>query len=115
MSAQVLPLFPEAKVTPRVLFGRTLIMELAHRAAELTGFSVSDLLARAGQRDIAWTRAAIMLVAHENGKSLTQIGRVFDGRDHTTVMCSLRTARESASKDADFVELVRLLRVEAAR
>lgn len=110
MTAQVLPLFPEASVVPRVIFGRTQIVALVDRAAELTCIPRGDIAGPSKCVDTCLARFAVILVARETGKSLSQIGRVLGGRDHTTILSAQRRAREIERHDPDFAALTRLLR-----
>jgi chromosomal replication initiation ATPase DnaA len=112
--AQILPLFPEAKVTPRVIFGRSQISALVDRASELTCIPRSDIAGPARYLEVCLTRFAVILVARETGKTLSQIGRVLGGRDHTSIMAGERRARALERKDPDFATLTRLLREGAA-
>lgn len=55
--------------------------------AKRFGISVSDLLGCCQRRRIAWPRQyAYAMVQGERGLSLPEIGRIFSGRDHTTVL-----------------------------
>jgi chromosomal replication initiation ATPase DnaA len=108
---------PQAPASqPRIMFGRALIHALASAASRHTGVSLEEILSRTYRNsDAAMVRFAVMLVAKERGKTQAQIGRVLNGRDHTTVMYGLSRARSLEKEDADFAELLRLLREEAAR
>lgn len=96
------------------VFGRALVRKLVARASTWTGISQEELLRSGRKRDTSWTRFAIALVAKESDRSLWQIAGVF-GQDHSSVKHGIDRARELVEKDADFAELVRLLREEAAR
>ena len=50
-------------------------------------------------------RFAVCLAARRRGFSLAQIGRALGGRDHTTVLHSIRRA-DSLLGDADFAHLL---------
>ena len=68
---------------------------LLQLAAEVTGISVPALKGQRRARAIAWPRQFAMWLMCEcrHDVSLPMIGRVFGGRDHTTVMHGLRNAR----------------------
>lgn len=114
MTAQVLQILPVA-TRPRIIFGQALIMRLSVKTAELTGLPLPDILGACHCRPFAYARFAVALAANEQGKSLTQIGRVFHRRHHTTIREGIRRARELEAEDPDFAELMRVLREEAAR
>ena len=55
------------------------------------GYSRTGLLIAGREREAAWPRQlAMYLVRAMEGMSLPQIGRVFGGRDHTTVLYACR-------------------------
>lgn len=112
MASAVAP--PVRLGNPPVVFGRALIRRLAMRASLLTGIPQAEITGPGRSRDTAWTRFAIAAVAKENGKSLWQIATVF-GQDHTSVLHGIGRAAILAEQDAEFAELLRLLRAEAAQ
>jgi chromosomal replication initiator protein len=55
------------------------------------GVTRSDLLSPRRQRSIVWPRQVAMYLAKQlTSRSLPEIGRHFDGRDHTTVLHAVR-------------------------
>lgn len=112
--SNVLPLFPSARIRPRITFGRIAIASLVDRAVELTCIPRGDIVGPAKYREASYTRFAIIRVAKDSGRTFTQIGRAL-GRDHTTILAGYRRALELERTDADVAELIRLLRLEAAR
>lgn len=109
--AEVLPLFPEARIIRRrIVFGRAFIGLLVERASELTGIPRGDITGPAKHMDACMARFAIIRVARDGEKSLGQIGRALGGRDHTTIHSGFVRACELERKDFDFATLVRLLR-----
>lgn len=100
-----------------IVFGRALIRRLVDLASELTGIPVDELVGpnRVRLRDAAWTRFAVATVAHENGKSMWQIANAFGQRDHSTIMHGIGRSSILSGEDPDFAELLRLLRIEAAK
>jgi chromosomal replication initiation ATPase DnaA len=105
--------FPIDQARPRFVFSRALIHRLVERAAEITGISREELVGKSRLWDVAYTRFAIVQVAHESGRSLSQIARALGYRDHTSALHACRRAPGLESSDADFAELVRALRQEA--
>jgi chromosomal replication initiator protein len=71
--------------------------------AELVGSSRAAIPLRARQ-------VAIFLTRDLTDLSLPQIGRLYGGRDHTTVLNSLRRVEASLDEDAELAEKVRELR-----
>ena len=94
------------------VFGRSLIRRLVVRASAWTGITEAELLGIGRKRDTSWTRFAIARVAHESGRSLWQIAGVF-GQDHSRVLHGIQRSHVIEKQDADFAELLRLLRIEA--
>lgn len=113
MTAQVLPLFPRLPEQPRIIFGRALVHRLVDRAAKLTAIPAEDIFGFDKTAETAITRFAVMAVAKEAGKSFPQIGKLFGGRDHTSVIHACRRATDLEQTDEDFAELIGLLRQEA--
>ena len=48
----------------------------------------------------------MFLIKETLGTSLVQIGEIFGGRDHSTVIHSIRKVEEGMEKDPDFRRLV---------
>jgi chromosomal replication initiator protein len=71
--------------------------------AELVGSSRAATPLRARQ-------AAILLTRESSDLSLPQIGRLYGGRDHSTVLNSLKRAEASVAADPDFAARVAALR-----
>ncbi len=73
------------------------------RVAEAWGVTGQDLASKRRTRDLTVPRQVAMYLARDLLKiSLQQIGEAFGGRDHTTVIHSVRTVRKRGSTDADF-------------
>ena len=61
----------------------------------------ADIIGRSRARPVAAARhLAVFLASRHSNMSLTQIGRSFDNRDHTTVMHSVRRMQQELSTDA---------------
>jgi len=64
---------------------------------------LSDLQSKSRQKSIAEPRQVCMWLARKRTRfSLQEIGGYFGGRDHTTVMHSIRTVDDRISTDSDF-------------
>ncbi len=64
---------------------------------------LSELQSKSRQKSIAEPRQVCMWLARKRTRfSLQEIGGYFGGRDHTTVMHSIRTVDERIAEDADF-------------
>lgn len=84
-------LTPEEAHEVRLLaWGATdFIWRLMTEVSEATGLSIEEIRGGRRTRELTDVRRFIMAKAHENGHSLTQIGRAMR-RDHTTVLEGLR-------------------------
>lgn len=81
------------------------VHQIAAIAAELTGFSIAEIVGPGSARDLARTRFAVEWVARtEHGRSYPEIGQRL-GRDHTSVMHGVRRAVELRRTDAEFYQL----------
>ena len=101
-----------AEVVPRYRPSQpTSVEEIQQRVAE--GFAISRAELVGSSRAATPLRArqvAIFLTRDLTDLSLPQIGRLYGGRDHTTVINSLRRVEASLDEDADLAEKVRELR-----
>lgn len=81
--------------------------------AEYYKIKVSDLHSKRRSRSVARPRQVAMYLAKElTHHSLPEIGEVFGGRDHTTVLHACRKIKELLESDADIKEDVKnLLRI----
>ena len=85
-----------------------LIMQIV---SEYYGVTLSDLTGPTRKREITVPRQVAMFLTREmTGLSLPQIGIVFGGRDHTTVMHSLKTVEAGIQTNQQQAELVEQLR-----
>jgi chromosomal replication initiator protein len=84
--------------------------------AEYYKVKVADLLSKRRSRSIARPRQLAMMLAKElTNHSLPEIGDLFGGRDHTTVLHACRKIKELVSADIDVAEDYRnLLRILSA-
>ena len=101
--AEVIPQGRPAEVTP--------VEEIQQRVAEGFGISRAELVgsSRAGT-PLRARQVAIYLTRELTDLSLPQIGRLYGGRDHTTVLHSLRRVEAGLGEDADLCRRVEELR-----
>jgi len=67
------------------------------------GVKLSDLQSRRRHKSVTEPRQICMWLARKRTRfSLEEIGGYFGGRDHTTVMHSIRTVNNKCEKDSDF-------------
>lgn len=80
-------------------------------AANLTGLSSGEIIGTYRFKHIAHVRFAVCLVAYEWGiHSLSQIGAVLGGRDHTTIINALQQARELEERNPKYARFLQDLR-----
>ena len=87
--------------------------EIQQQVATAFGISRAELVG--SSRAAAPLRArqvAILLTRESTGLSLPQIGRLYGGRDHSTVLNSLRRIEVGVSEDPQLAERVDRLRGE---
>jgi chromosomal replication initiator protein len=102
-----------AEVIPR---GRspqaTSVEEIQQRVAEAFGISRAELVGSSrAATPLRARQIAIFLTRELTDLSLPQIGRLYGGRDHSTVLNSLRRVEAGIAGDAELAERVRDLRV----
>lgn len=72
--------------------------EIIHRVATQYGMTTADLIGPARSRWFAFARhEAMYRVRKERNLSLPAIGRIFGGRDHTTVLHGIRCHEDRAA------------------
>jgi chromosomal replication initiator protein len=104
-----------AEVIPRARAGRqdAPVEEIQQRVAASFGVSRAELVG--SSRAAAPLRArqvAILLTREATGLSLPQIGRLYGGRDHSTVLNALRRIEAGVGEDRHLAEKVDRLRSE---
>ena len=80
--------------------------------------TLSELVGPTRKREVTVPRqVAIYLTREMTGMSLPQIGEVFGGRDHTTIMHSCKVMENAINKDSSMKNLVNSVknRVQNAR
>lgn len=66
---------------------------------DATGWDPHKMLQKRRLEEIVSQRRIVDLIAISNGKKLTEVGRAVANRDHTTVISSVRAAKEMIEKD----------------
>ena len=92
--------------------GRTLTLErIIQEAAEVFGFTVEDLRGYSRTRPLVSARQAATYVCRMlTEESLPAIGRAFGGRDHTTVLYSVRKVEQQmTNRTAVYEKVVELM------
>jgi chromosomal replication initiator protein len=89
----------------------TSVEEIQQRVAEGYGISRAELIGSSrAATPLRARQVAIFLTRDLTDLSLPQIGRLYGGRDHTTVLNSLRRVEASLDEDAELAEKLRELR-----
>jgi chromosomal replication initiator protein len=89
----------------------TSVEDIQQRVAEGFGISRAELVGSSrAATPLRARQVAIFLTRDLTDLSLPQIGRLYGGRDHTTVLNSLRRVEANLDEDADLAEKVRELR-----
>jgi len=101
-----------AEVIPGMRSKRpTSVEEIQQRVAEGFGISRAELIGSSrAATPLRARQVAIFLTRDLTDLSLPQIGRLYGGRDHTTVLNALRRVEATLGEDADLTEKVRELR-----
>ncbi|HEY3491554.1 MAG TPA: chromosomal replication initiator protein DnaA [Solirubrobacterales bacterium] len=101
-----------AEVVPRHRPSQpTSVEEIQQRVAEGFGISRAELVGSSrAATPLRARHVAIFLTRDLTDLSLPQIGRLYGGRDHTTVLNSLRRVEAGLDEDGDLAEKVRELR-----
>ena len=102
-----------AEIIPRDLrlARATSVEEIQQRVAERFGISRAELIgASRATTPLRARQVAIYLTREMTDLSLPQIGRLYGGRDHSTVLNSLRRVEAGIGKDTELSERVEELR-----
>ena len=101
-----------AEVVPKTRPSQpTSVEEIQQRVAEGFGISRAELVGSSrAATPLRARQVAIFLTRDLTDLSLPQIGRLYGGRDHTTVLNSLRRVEAGLDEDTDLAEKVRELR-----
>jgi chromosomal replication initiator protein len=101
-----------SEVIPSIRSQRpTSVEEIQQRVAEGFGISRAELVGSSrAATPLRARQVAIFLTRDLTDLSLPQIGRLYGGRDHTTVLNSLRRVEASLDEDPELAEKLRELR-----
>jgi chromosomal replication initiator protein len=101
-----------AEVIPRARSAQaTSVEEIQQQVAERFGISRAELVGSSrAATPLRARQVAIFLTRESTDLSLPQIGRLYGGRDHSTVLNSLRRIEASLNDDSDLAERVQELR-----
>jgi len=101
-----------SEVIPSIRSQRpTSVEEIQQRVAEGFGVSRAELVGSSrAATPLRARQVAIFLTRDLTDLSLPQIGRLYGGRDHTTVLNSLRRVEASLDEDQELAEKIRELR-----
>ena len=102
--AEVIPLRPRTRAS-------TSVEEIQQRVAESFGVSRAELVGSSrAAKPLRARHLAIFLTRELTDLSLPEIGRLYGGRDHSTVLNSLRRIEAGIGKDEELTEKVDELR-----
>ncbi len=102
-----------AEVIPRGRAARTAsVEEIQQRVAEVFGISRAELISSSRvATPLRARQVAIFLTRELTDLSLPQIGRLYGGRDHSTVLNSLRRVEAGIADDSELADRVHSLRL----
>jgi len=103
---------------PRTNVGESTIQHIIDVVTDYYDIRLADLQSKHRQKSIALPRQVCMYLARQCTRhSLEEIGGFFGGRDHTTVMHSIRAVETKRAGEPDFEGVLRSLeqRVQAHR
>ncbi len=84
---------------------------LRKQVAEAWGVSAEALQSKRRTKDLTVPRqVAMYLIKELHGLSLVEVGKLFGGRDHSTVIHSINRVEEALANDSDFRQRVEALR-----
>jgi chromosomal replication initiator protein len=100
-------LYPHAHKGPERFIG---IESIKQVTAEAYGVSVSDLESKSRTQKVLWPRQVAMYLAREEARlGLPQIGKAFQGRNHSTVINACKRVEERLSAEPTEALTVRSL------
>jgi chromosomal replication initiator protein len=87
------------------------IMDIQKKVSEYFGIKISDLTSSRRSRNIARPRQVAMFLSKTlTSRSLSEIGRKFGGKDHTTVIHAVKKIEEIVKKDSEFFGDIELIK-----
>ena len=95
---------------------RTSIDDIVEMTCKHFGVRLSDLQSQRRSRSVTLPRQVAMFLAKElTNKTLSEIGGFFGGRDHTTVLHSVRKIKESLAESDELAQRVTLIKRDIDR
>ena len=90
---------------------RVSVEEIQRKVAEYFNIRFNDMISVRRSRVVARPRQVAMYLSKSfTPKSLPEIGRMFGGRDHTTVMHAIKKVQELCKVDPSFAEHIKVLK-----
>ena len=90
---------------------RVTVEEIQKKVAEYFNIKFNDMVSVRRSRVVARPRQVAMYLSKTyTPKSLPEIGRLFGGRDHTTVMHAIKKVEELCQSDISFAEHIKTLK-----
>ncbi len=90
---------------------RVTVEEIQKKVAEYFNIRLNDMVSIRRSRMVARPRQVAMYLSKTHTpKSLPEIGRLFGGRDHTTVMHAIKKIEELCQSDISFAEHIKTLK-----
>ncbi len=90
---------------------KTSVEEIQKKVADYFNIRFNDMISVRRSRLVARPRQVAMYLSKTyTPKSLPEIGRMFGGRDHTTVMHAIKKVQELCKEDSSFAEHIKVLK-----
>lgn len=90
------------------------MIDILHTAAALFGFDAERLSGRGGrERRLVAARQAVAWALYEAGYGVIEIGKLMDGRDHSTICYATKQAELRACENVDYALKLAALRKSA--
>ena len=84
-------------------------IRLLNKASEVFDLSVTELAGNQRYKYLMPARFAMYKTLRERGWSYPRIGKLFDGKDHSTIIHGVRRADYMIEKDPDYAAKVKML------
>lgn len=95
-----------------VSLAATFVSEIQRATARHYGIDLNDMLSRRKTADVVLPRQVAMYIAKSiTRRSLPEIGRRFDGRDHTTVLHAVNKIERLMCSDPELVAAIESIKV----
>ena len=87
------------------------VEDIQKKVAEYFNIRFNDMISVRRSRVVARPRQVAMYLSKTfTSKSLPEIGRMFGGRDHTTVMHAIKKVQDLCKVDPSFAEHIKVLK-----